>query len=75
MRPGSNKKIPGRRNQRLPFTRLVDRESEAIEAVLAQGRGRISGPDGAAVKLQIPRTTLESKIGNLRINKRQFRSE
>jgi hypothetical protein len=39
-----------------------------IEAVLAESRGRISGPRGAAAKLRIPRQTLESKIAYLGIN-------
>jgi formate hydrogenlyase transcriptional activator len=47
-------------------------EKERIEAVLAECRGRISGPNGAAGKLGIPRTTLESKIRKLRINKYQY---
>jgi len=44
-----------------------------IEAALEESQGRISGPSGAARKLGIPRTTLESKIKNLRINKYQFK--
>ena len=36
-----------------------------IEAALEECRGRISGPSGAAVKLGMPRTTLESKIKSL----------
>jgi len=38
-----------------------------------QPRGRISSPSGAAGKLGIPRTTLESKIRSLRIDKHQFK--
>jgi len=48
-------------------------ERGRIEAVLAECRGRISGPKGAANKLRIPRTTLESRIKKLRIDKYQFR--
>jgi len=48
---------------------LEDREVEMIEAALAQARGRISGPSGAASKLGIPRQTLESKIRRLGIDK------
>jgi formate hydrogenlyase transcriptional activator len=47
-------------------------EKERIEAALAECRGRISGPSGAAGKLGIPRTTLESRIRKLRINKFQY---
>jgi DNA-binding NtrC family response regulator len=48
-------------------------EKEVIEAALAETRGRVSGPSGAAAKLGIPSTTLESKIKSLKINKHQFR--
>jgi len=44
-----------------------------IEAVLRETRGRISGPDGAATRLGIPASTLESRIRTLKINKHQFR--
>jgi len=47
-------------------------EKERIEAALAECRGRISGPNGAASKLGIRRTTLESRIKKLRINKYQY---
>jgi formate hydrogenlyase transcriptional activator len=52
---------------------LADREKEVIEAALAESRGRISGPSGAAVKLGIPRQTLDSKIANLQISKGRFK--
>jgi len=48
---------------------LANREVEMIEAALAESRGRISGPSGAAAKLGIPRQTLESKIRRLGIDK------
>jgi len=48
---------------------LTDREKEMIEAALAESRGRIAGPSGAAAKLGIPRQTLESKIKRLGIDK------
>jgi len=51
---------------------LVNREKAMIEAALEESRGRISGPSGAAGKLGLPRTTLESKIKSLRINKHYF---
>jgi DNA-binding NtrC family response regulator len=51
---------------------LVNRERDIIEAALAESRGRISGPSGAAIKLGIPRTTLEARIRGLRINKHRF---
>jgi formate hydrogenlyase transcriptional activator len=54
---------------------LVSREKQMIEAALEESRGRIFGPFGAAVKLGIPRSTLESRIKSLHINKYRFRSE
>jgi DNA-binding NtrC family response regulator len=50
-----------------------EREREIIEAALVESRGRVSGPFGAAVKLGIPRQTLESRIASLGINKHRFR--
>jgi formate hydrogenlyase transcriptional activator len=54
---------------------LINQERELIEAALAETRGRISGPDGAATRLGVPRTTLEYKIKSLRIDKYRFRAE
>jgi PAS domain S-box-containing protein len=51
-----------------------NREKEMIEAALAESRGRVSGPSGAATKLGVPSTTLESRIRSLRINKHRFQS-
>jgi formate hydrogenlyase transcriptional activator len=57
-----------------PFNRLpVQQEKAAIEAALRECEGRVYGPFGAAAKLGIPRTTLESKIRSLKINKNRFR--
>jgi formate hydrogenlyase transcriptional activator len=53
---------------------LLAREKEVIEAALAQSRGRISGPAGAATKLGIPDSTLETKIQRLGIDKYRFKS-
>jgi formate hydrogenlyase transcriptional activator len=44
-----------------------------IEAALAESRGRISGPAGAAAKLALPTQTLDAKIKRLGINKFQFK--
>ena len=49
-----------------------DQEKEMIETALAECRGRLSGPSGAADKLGIPRQTLAAKIANLGINKYRF---
>jgi PAS domain S-box-containing protein len=48
-------------------------EQERIEAALAQSRGKVSGASGAAAKLGMPASTLESKIRTLKINKFQFK--
>jgi DNA-binding NtrC family response regulator len=54
--------------------RLAAKEKEMIEAALAESNGRVSGPSGAAAKLGIPQSTLDSKIKSLKINKQRFRS-
>jgi formate hydrogenlyase transcriptional activator len=48
-------------------------EKAIIEAALRECGGRVYGPSGAAEKLGIPRTTLESKIRSLKINKNRFK--
>jgi transcriptional regulator with GAF, ATPase, and Fis domain len=53
--------------------RLAAHEKEAIEAALSESGGRVFGPSGAAAKLGIPRSTLESKIRSLKINKNRFK--
>jgi formate hydrogenlyase transcriptional activator len=51
-----------------------NQEREIIESALMETRGRIWGPGGASEKLGIPRSTLESRIRSLRIDKKRFRS-
>ena len=51
-----------------------DQEKKIIEAALAESRGRVSGPSGAAMKLGMPSTTLESRIRSLKINKHRFKA-
>jgi transcriptional regulator with GAF, ATPase, and Fis domain len=48
-------------------------EREMIEAALAESRGRVSGPSGAAATLRIPSSTLERKIKALKIRKSDFK--
>jgi PAS domain S-box-containing protein len=48
-------------------------EKDMIETALKDTGGRVSGPAGAAVKLGMPRSTIESKIRSLRINKNRFK--
>ncbi|HXO86689.1 MAG TPA: sigma 54-interacting transcriptional regulator [Gemmatimonadales bacterium] len=66
---------PGRMSRRLErqVVKLAEGEKELIEAALTASHGRIAGPHGAAVKLGIPRQTLEWKIKNLQIDKLAFR--
>ena len=52
---------------------LATQEKELIEAALAASQGRVAGPSGAAAKLGIPQSTLDSKIKTLKIDKYQFR--
>jgi formate hydrogenlyase transcriptional activator len=54
--------------------RLLAHEKKMIEEALKESQGRIFGSSGAAAKLGIPRSTLESKIKSLRINKNRFRA-
>jgi formate hydrogenlyase transcriptional activator len=53
---------------------IQDQERVMIESALASCRGRVSGALGAAARLGIPRSTLESKIRTLEIDKRRFKS-
>ena len=53
--------------------KLVSQTKEMIEAALAESGGRVSGPSGAAAKLGMPASTLESKIKSLKINKYLFK--
>jgi PAS domain S-box-containing protein len=51
---------------------VPSREKAIIEAALSECGGRVYGPSGAAAKLGIPRSTLESKIRSLKIDKNRF---
>jgi len=53
---------------------LADQEKEMIEVALRESQGRVYGPSGAAAKLGIARSTLESKIRLLKINKNRFKT-
>jgi formate hydrogenlyase transcriptional activator len=59
-----------------PLTKtLRAREKDMIEAALAESKGKVAGPDGAAAKLGIPPSTLDGKIRQLKIKKYKFISE
>jgi transcriptional regulator with GAF, ATPase, and Fis domain len=51
-----------------------DRERKMIESALAKTRSQVAGPSGAAAKLGVPRSTLESRIRTLGIDKKRFKS-
>jgi len=55
--------------------RLETQEKNMIEEALKASRGRVFGPTGAAAKLGIPRSTLESKIKSLKIDKNRFKTD
>jgi transcriptional regulator with GAF, ATPase, and Fis domain len=60
--------------QELPSQdKAVIEDKAMIEAALRECGGRVYGPGGAAEKLGMPRTTLESKIKSLKINKNRFK--
>ena len=54
--------------------KLDEQEKNIIEEALTASRGRVFGTTGAATKLGIPRSTLESKIRSLKINKNRFKT-
>jgi DNA-binding NtrC family response regulator len=58
----------------LSLRKPVTEEREVIAAALAETRGRVSGPSGAAAKLGIPPSTLESKIRAMNIDKYSFKA-
>jgi formate hydrogenlyase transcriptional activator len=53
---------------------LASHEKALIADALRVTGGRVSGPSGAAARLGIPRSTLESRIRTLKINKSHFRT-
>ena len=54
--------------------RFLLQEKDMIETALKDTGGRVSGPTGAAVKLGLARSTLESKIRSLKISKNRFKA-
>jgi PAS domain S-box-containing protein len=70
----SHEDLPSPPGKPALFEKLSTEEKAVIEAALAQTRGRVSGPYGAAAKLGMPPSTLESKIKSLKIDKKRFKS-
>jgi PAS domain S-box-containing protein len=56
-----------------PFKGEAGDERGIIETALTESRGRVYGSSGAAAKLRIPPTTLDSRIKALKIDKSRFR--
>ena len=54
--------------------KLSAQEKKMIEDALRESGGRVSGPSGAAAKLGIHRSTLESKIASLKIDKFRYKT-
>jgi DNA-binding NtrC family response regulator len=52
---------------------LAAQEKTMVEEALRATGGRVDGPSGAAAHLGVPRSTLESRIRALRIDKSRFR--
>jgi len=55
--------------------RLEEQEKNMIEGALRASCGRVFGPVGAAAKLGIPQSTLESRIKSLKIDKNRFKPD
>jgi formate hydrogenlyase transcriptional activator len=53
--------------------KLAAYEKALIEEALRDSDGQVFGPTGAAARLRVPRSTLESRIRTLQINKSRFR--
>ena len=53
---------------------LASHEKALIEDALRATGGRVFGPSGAAARLGVPRSTLESRIRTLKIKKDRFRT-
>jgi formate hydrogenlyase transcriptional activator len=63
-----------RRTSSAPFIETLQRcEKELIEVALGESNGKVAGPNGAAAKLGIPRSTLDLKIKPLNITRRSVR--
>ncbi len=57
-----------------PFFRMSEQEErKTIEAALADAGGRVSGQSGAAARLGLPPSTLDSKIRTLKIDKYKYK--
>jgi DNA-binding NtrC family response regulator len=63
-----------RRESSGPLTEnLQNYEKQLIKSALAESKGKVAGPNGAAAKLGIPPSTLHFKIQQLNIKKNTIR--
>jgi PAS domain S-box-containing protein len=71
-----SQKLPERKaeSQLYLSEKVAAQEKGLIEAALRESKGRVFGPSGAAARLGIARSTLESKIRSLKINKNRFKA-
>jgi len=69
----SSQNAPRRKSSGALTQTLQNYEKELIETALAESKGKVAGPNGAAVKLGIPRSTLDLKIKQLKIKKNGVR--
>jgi PAS domain S-box-containing protein len=66
-----SERVAAKDSRAMPST-LAAHEKVLIEGALRASGGRVYGPSGAAARLGIPRTTLDSRILALKINKKHF---
>jgi transcriptional regulator with GAF, ATPase, and Fis domain len=57
------------------LAKIVEYERDIIERALQESAGKVSGRSGAANRLGVPSTTLESRIRALKIDKHRFKSK
>jgi formate hydrogenlyase transcriptional activator len=71
-----SQRLSGGEPESKPFLseKVAATEKEIIEEALRESRGRIAGPSGAAARLGIARSTLDSKIQTLNIDKHRFKA-
>jgi PAS domain S-box-containing protein len=72
--PLSELQPPGDAGNGGKIVSLRDKERERIVRVLRECHGRLGGPDGAAARLGLKRTTLQSKLDQLGIKPKEFRA-
>ena len=68
----ASRAVTSRRESRALTRSLHSYEKEMIEEALLEAKGKVSGPNGAAEILGIPRSTLDARIKQLNIKKNRF---